>query len=205
GIATASIATRRSGSSDSSSMASSAATIIVPSTTDRPSSALRRSRARHREARLIMRPALLAACGGFLLAVLWMDLMFDVQMLGAAPEAAVASIAAYYRRVTTDARPMNQLIGVVMGMTILGAAAGTRDRTAGALRWLPPACAGAPVGLAAGRVSPNAARLGMDATPPAERLALARGICRDHLLCFALMATFSATQVLLTRVARRRA
>ena len=28
-----------------------------------------------------MTPVLLAACGGFLLAVLWMDLMFDVQVL----------------------------------------------------------------------------------------------------------------------------
>ena len=36
--------------------------------------------------------ALLAACGGFLIAVLWMDLMFDVQVLrtreGDVPEAA---------------------------------------------------------------------------------------------------------------------
>src|SRR5262245_65686434 len=102
-----------------------------------------------------MRTTLLAACGGFLLAVLWMDLMFDVQVLAASPEAAVASIAAYYRRVTTDARPMNQLIGLVMGVTILGAAAGTRDRAAGAVRWLALACAAAPIGLAAGRVFPN--------------------------------------------------
>src|SRR5262249_18886028 len=70
-------------------------------------------------AELTMRPTLLAACGGFLLAVLWMDLMFDLQMLGAAPEAAVASIAAYYRRVTTDARPMNQPIGLALALPIL--------------------------------------------------------------------------------------
>ena len=152
-----------------------------------------------------MRPALLAACGGFLLGVLWMDLMFDVQVLGAAPETAVASIAAYYRRVTTEARPMNQLVGLVMGLTILWAAAGTRDRAAGPGRWVALVCSVAPIGLAAGRVFPNAVRLGMNGMPPAEQLALARGICRDHLLCFALMATFSATQVLLIRAARRRA
>ena len=51
------------------------------------------------------------ACGGFLLAVLWMDLMFDVQVLrhrgstAPLPEDVLASIAAYYRRVTTDAEP----------------------------------------------------------------------------------------------------
>ena len=58
-----------------------------------------------------MTPLLLAACGGFLLAVLWMDLMFDVQVLrhrrdAQLPEPVLASIAAYYGRVTTRARPM---------------------------------------------------------------------------------------------------
>ena len=54
------------------------------------------------------------AGAGFLLAVLRFDLMFDVQVLGRraddVPEAAIASIAAYYRRVTTAARPMNLLV-----------------------------------------------------------------------------------------------
>ena len=61
---------------------------------------------------------LLSLCGGFLLAVLWFDLMFDTQVLGAPPgdlpEEILASIAAYYARVTTAAVPMNRLIGVVM-------------------------------------------------------------------------------------------
>ena len=54
---------------------------------------------------------------GFLLSVLWFDLMFDVQVLGHrgdVPEEVVASIAAYYRRVTTEARPMNRLVGAAM-------------------------------------------------------------------------------------------
>src|SRR5438094_4323905 len=61
--------------------------------------------------------AVLALCAGFLLAVLWFDLMFDVQVLGRGrgadplPEEVLASIAAYYRRVTTQARPMNYLVG----------------------------------------------------------------------------------------------
>jgi hypothetical protein len=50
----------------------------------------------------------LSACGGFLLAVLWMDLMFDVQVLrhrrsGEASRTGAGPIAGYYRRVTTDA------------------------------------------------------------------------------------------------------
>ena len=60
--------------------------------------------------------ALLAACGGFLLAILWMDLIFDVQVLGhrradgPLPEPVLASIAAYYKRATTDSAPMSRLI-----------------------------------------------------------------------------------------------
>src|SRR5436190_24399631 len=60
---------------------------------------------------------------GFLLAVLWFDLMFDVQALrrraGDLPEDVLASTAAYYRRVTTAARPMNRLVAAVMLGTIV--------------------------------------------------------------------------------------
>jgi hypothetical protein len=52
--------------------------------------------------------AVLALGAGFLLAVLWFDLMFDVQALvapGGEPlsEHALAPTTAYYRRVTRDA------------------------------------------------------------------------------------------------------
>jgi hypothetical protein len=149
-----------------------------------------------------MRTTILAACGGFLVGVVWMDLMFDVQMLGASPTDAVASIAAYYRRVTTDAHPMNQLIGIVMAVAASGAVLGLRDRTAGRLRWLSLVSAVAPIGLAATRVFPDAVRLGMPDTPAAERIVLAQTICRDHLLCLALIATFMVTQLFLTRRGR---
>ena len=66
--------------------------------------------------------AFVTAGAGFLLAVLWFDLMFDVQVLRHrdtdVPEETLASIAAYYRRVTTAARPMNRLIAGVMLATI---------------------------------------------------------------------------------------
>lgn len=50
--------------------------------------------------------SLLIACAGFLLAVLWMDLIFDAQVVGhrgagELPEAVLASIANYYHRATT--------------------------------------------------------------------------------------------------------
>jgi hypothetical protein len=65
--------------------------------------------------------AFVTAGGGFLTAVLWMDLMFDVQCRGHGselPEPVLSSIAAYYARVTTAARPMNRLIAAVMAGTL---------------------------------------------------------------------------------------
>jgi hypothetical protein len=66
--------------------------------------------------------AFVTAGAGFLLAVLWFDLMFDVQLTGhderELPEALLASIAGYYGRVTTAARPTNRLIAPVMVATL---------------------------------------------------------------------------------------
>ena len=58
-------------------------------------------------------PRLLTTCGGFLLAVLWIDMMFDTLVLtqeletGEVREDALSSIAAYYQRVTKDADPIS--------------------------------------------------------------------------------------------------
>src|SRR6266851_4202491 len=63
-----------------------------------------------------------AAGAGFLLAVLWFDLMFDVQTrryTGDLPPEVLASISAYYRRVTTEAYPMNRLVALVMVLTLV--------------------------------------------------------------------------------------
>ena len=68
-------------------------------------------------------PRALLATGGFLCAVLWMDLMFDVQAwdrTGTLPAAVLDSIAAYYRRVTTEAAPMGNVVSLVMLLTVVG-------------------------------------------------------------------------------------
>jgi hypothetical protein len=62
---------------------------------------------------------LIMLSAGFLLAVLWFDLMFDVQVvpyleLGMVAEGVLDSISTYYRRVTTDAAPMPFLVGGIM-------------------------------------------------------------------------------------------
>ena len=73
-----------------------------------------------------------AAGTAFLLAVLWFDLMFDVQTRkypdGALSPEVLTSISAYYRRVTTDAYPMNRLVALVMVLTLPPSAPRSRRR-----------------------------------------------------------------------------
>jgi uncharacterized membrane protein YfcA len=145
---------------------------------------------------------LVTAAGGFLVAVLWMDLIFDVQVLrharasGALPEPVLASIAAYYRRATTDSQPMSRLIAAVMAIAVLGSLyrllAGEGPR---ALPAISLALCLAPAALALARVVPNAVRLGQRRDDEATQSALARAICRDHLLCLALIGAFTLLQV----------
>lgn len=141
-----------------------------------------------------------AACAGFLIAVLWMDLIFDSQVLrhrGAKelPEPVLDSITRYYHRATTTSGPMSYLIGLVM-VILLGALA---------FRWIvgdadwvlvaSAVLAGIPILLALIRTVPNAVRLGAGTGTPAERTRLARSICRDHLICLPLMLAFLALWV----------
>ncbi|MEA2421083.1 MAG: hypothetical protein QOF55_182 [Thermoleophilaceae bacterium] len=144
--------------------------------------------------------AFVTAGAGFLLAVLWFDLMFDVQVLrrgdGDLPEPVLESISAYYRRVTTAARPMNRLIAAVMLATL--AAIVVQIARGDAPPWVGWAClvlAAAAVLLAAGRTLPSAVRLGAGSDPVEVRSRLARSIWRDHLLCLAAIASVLVLQL----------
>ena len=144
--------------------------------------------------------SVVAAGAGFLLAVLWFDLMFDVQVLrsgeGDVSEVALASIAAYYRRVTTAARPMNRLIaGVMLGTLLAIVLQLIRDD---APRWVSAVSlvtAVAAIGLAGARTVPNAVRLGTRQDDVAEQSTLARSVLRDHLFCFVSITTLLVTQL----------
>jgi hypothetical protein len=146
-----------------------------------------------------------AACAGFLIAVLWMDLIFDSQVLhhrGAdeLPESVLDSISGYYHRATTTSRPMSNLIASVM-LVLLGALA-FRWVLGGAAAWLTAAStvlAGVPILLAAVRTVPNAVRLGARTGSPAELSRLARSICRDHLVCLTLMSAFLVLSLVLSQ------
>jgi hypothetical protein len=137
-----------------------------------------------------------AASAGFLLAVLWMDLIFDSQVLrhrhaDVLPEPVLASIAGYYRRATTTSRPMSLLIALVM-LVLLGAL-GFRWLSGDDALWLMIALTvlgGAPILLALTRTVPNAVALGSRDGTPEEQSRLARTICLDHLICLPMMAAF---------------
>jgi hypothetical protein len=144
--------------------------------------------------------AFVTAGAGFLLAVLWFDLMFDVQSLrhdaGDLPEEVLVSIAAYYRRVTTAARPMNRLIAAVMlatvGAIIVQIADGSQRPWVG---WVSSALAATPILLAATHTVPSAVELGARTGSVERQSALARSICRDHLLSIASITALLAVQL----------
>jgi hypothetical protein len=147
--------------------------------------------------------AFATAGGGFLLAVLWLDLMFDVQVLGhrsqpELPEQTLASIAAYYRRVTTAARPMNRLIALVMLATLaaLVVEIASRHHPRWAA-WASLAFALAPIALAGAHTVPSAVRLGTRRDSPARQSALARSILREHVFCALAIAALLALQLTL--------
>jgi hypothetical protein len=145
-----------------------------------------------------------AAAGlGFLLAVLWFDLMFDVQTRGhneeALPAEVLASISTYYRRVTTDAAPMNRLVALMM-LVVLGAILAEifADEISGWITWGSLALALFGFAVTRMRTLPNAIRLGQATDPPELQSQLARSIFRDHSYGFArtllLLALQLATQ-----------
>jgi hypothetical protein len=142
---------------------------------------------------------LLGTGAGFLLAVLWFDLMFDVQarrLDDADGDARLTSIADYYRRVTIEAYPANRLVACVMAVTIAGSVLQAWRAPAGRGRaLLALLLVAASVGLAGMRVVPNAMRLGRRGDPPPVQRALARGILRDHFTCFVWMLAFLYLQL----------
>jgi hypothetical protein len=144
--------------------------------------------------------AFVTAGAGFLMAVLWFDLMFDVQAAGhrggELPEGVLASIAAYYARVTTAARPMNRLIALVMLATIVAVVlqitGGDEPAWVG---WSSLALVASAVTLAGARTVPSAMRLGARTDPSAAQSALARSILRDHLFAITSIGALLVIQL----------
>lgn len=154
-------------------------------------------------------PQALAGTGGFLCAVLWMDLMFDVQIwnhAGTAPEATLASIAAYYHRVTTTADPMGNVVSLVMLLTLLGAAVQlSLTRLSLWMRGASLVLALGPIIAALTVIVPAAVRLGGRGDAPQVQSELAHTILTGHLWCLAAMLAFVALQIVVVACLKRAA
>jgi hypothetical protein len=145
--------------------------------------------------------AFAAAGTGFLLAVLWFDLMFDVRTRESAanvlPSELLASISAYYRRVTTEAYPMNRLVAAVMLLTLAAIVAEiVRGSYAWWIAWGSLLLAGSGFLATMMRTVPNARRLGTAADAPEEQTRLARVIFRDHMISFTRMSAVLILQLM---------
>ena len=130
------------------------------------------------------------AGAGFLLAVLWFDLMFDVQTRqhpgDPLPPEVLTSMSNYYRRVTTEAYPMNRLVALVMLLTLAAICAEiVQGEYAWWIGWGSLLLAGSGFVLTIKRTVPNARRLGSAQDSPDQQSILARAICRDHMFSFA--------------------
>ena len=142
-----------------------------------------------------------AAGAGFLLAVLWFDLMFDVQTRHhdgeVLPPQVLASISDYYRRVTTEAYPMNRLVALVMLLTLAAICVEiVRDQNPWWIGWGSIALAGSGFVPTMMRTVPNARRLGTSADSAQGQSRLARAVYRDHILSFARMSVVLGLQLM---------
>jgi hypothetical protein len=143
----------------------------------------------------------ITAGAGFLLAVLWFDLMFDIQVVphrrGDVPREVLSSMSRYYARVTTAASPMNRLVAAAMVATVASVIiALARGDDPAWLFWVSLPLIAAPVALAGGRTVRNAVRLGAGRDPASRQSQLAKAILLDHLLCASSIATLLALQLI---------
>ena len=130
-------------------------------------------------------------------------MMFDVQVIshrgGELPDAVVASIAGYYRRVTTEAGRMSRLVALVMVVTVAGIVVQiARSDGAPAAGWLSLVLAVVPIGVAACSTVPRAVRLGARRDALAVQAA-ARSICAQHVFCFGSIGALLVVQLVWMR------
>jgi RsiW-degrading membrane proteinase PrsW (M82 family) len=130
-------------------------------------------------------------CAGFLLAVLWFDLMHDVAWRSDLP-----TVQRYYRRVTTDAYPMNLLVAAVMlGLLatlvaeLLGESVSTWAAIVSLVLAVPP--------ILVSRVTVRMAKqLGAAGSTSAGERHQAQLILRQHLFCLVCISAVVTTQLL---------
>jgi hypothetical protein len=152
-------------------------------------------------------PQALVGTGGFLAAVLWMDLMFDLQALdhtGTLPEQVLRSIADYYHHVTTAADPMGNVVSLVILLTVLGAVL-QLSRTVLPV-WLRAGVLVSilvPAVLALALIVPAAERLGARTGTPEFQTELVHTILWGHVWCLVFVLAYLGLQIFAVQRLRR--
>jgi hypothetical protein len=126
-------------------------------------------------------------CAGFLLAVLWFDLMHDVVW-----QSDLDTVRRYYRRVTIDAYPMNRLVLVAMlallvtlVVQLFGSSVSTWAAVVSLVLAVPP--------ILVSRVTVRMAKqLGTGGGPARD----AQMILRQHLFCLMCISAVVTVQLL---------
>ena len=141
------------------------------------------------------------AATGFLIAVLWFDLMFDVQVRPHSgpelPAEVRSSISSYYARVTTGAAPRSKLVVVAMLAAVGGIIGELVDGQPEFWRaFFSLIFAIAAVGLAKWRTVPNAVRIGRNEDDAATQSTLIRLVYADHRSSFTLMVAVLALHII---------
>ena len=126
--------------------------------------------------------------------------MHDVQVARhrqrSLPAPVLESIARYYRRVTTDARPMNRLVALSMVATLTAIVVEiTRHDAPTWAAWTSLALAAAPISVGAAHTFGAAVRLGTRNDALEGQSDLARSIFRDHVFCLGSIAALLVVQL----------
>ena len=140
---------------------------------------------------------ILFACIGYLLAVLWIDLIFDSLVLPhhgkeTLPEEVLATMASFFRRLTHKPRLIFIVMITMFTIVILQILQGTVHAWVG---WASLVLVIVPTGYATARVMPAARRLGARNDQPEKQSELARSLFSMHAFSFILMTLLGLIQL----------
>jgi hypothetical protein len=134
---------------------------------------------------------------GFLLAVLWIDLVFDAMVLPyhdqnePLPEKVLGTMSSFYHHITFNPIPLFIVMLIMLGILILQL---VQHSIPALLGWLSLVLFLIPTVYAAVRIIPVANRLGSRKDTHTEQSKLARSLFAMHLFSFIVVLLFGAVQ-----------
>jgi hypothetical protein len=141
---------------------------------------------------------ILFACIGYLIAVLWIDLIFDTMVLPyhnskePLPEEVLATMAAFFKRITLKPRLIYVVMISMWAIIILQI---VQSSVPAWIAWASLVLTTVPTGYATARVMPAARRLGTRADSLEKQSELARSLFSMHALSFTLMTILFILQL----------